>query len=120
MSDLGDRLRANKPLEKGEQAWRAWSVVERDLKLRSYRDGDPLDDVFVVTPVERAHRAETRLGDVKAELSIAREALEDALEGLRDMIAYVPEQFQEKWEHPGYVERAEAVLARLQAKEEGA
>lgn len=39
-----------------------------------------------------------------------RDALRDALEGLEDMIGYVPQYFQEKWEHQGYVDRARQAL----------
>ena len=38
-------------------------------------------------------------------------ALKDALDGMEDMIGYVPEYFQEKWDHQGYVERARAAVA---------
>jgi hypothetical protein len=38
------------------------------------------------------------------------EALKDALDGMQDMIGYVPEYFQEKWSHQGYIDRAKAVL----------
>lgn len=44
-------------------------------------------------------------------------ALGDALDGMEDMIGYVPEYFQEKWGHREYIDRAEAVLAEF---EEGA
>lgn len=37
---------------------RSWSVVERELTIRSYEDGDPLDDVFVVAPAARLHQVE--------------------------------------------------------------
>lgn len=46
-------------------------------------------------------------------------ALKDALEGMEDMIGYVPEYFQEKWSHQGYIDRAKAVLAEFDTGEEG-
>lgn len=42
---------------------------------------------------------------------VLTEALRDALDGLEDMIGYVPEYFQYKWDHQGYVKRARAALA---------
>lgn len=41
---------------------------------------------------------------------VSREALEDALDGLEEMIGYVPEYFREKWGHDAYIERARKVL----------
>ena len=38
------------------------------------------------------------------------DALEDALEGMEDMIGYVPEYFRDKWGHQGYIDRARIVL----------
>lgn len=37
-------------------------------------------------------------------------ALENAIEGMEDMIGYVPDYFQEKWDHQGYIDRAKAAL----------
>lgn len=39
-----------------------------------------------------------------------RKALEEAVEGMEDMIAYVPEYFREKWDHQGYINRAKEAL----------
>ena len=39
------------------------------------------------------------------------EALRDAVEGMEDMIGYVPGYFQDKWAHQDYIDRARAVLA---------
>lgn len=41
---------------------------------------------------------------------ILRGALEDALEGLNEMLPYVPEFFVRKWELAGYAERAKDAL----------
>jgi hypothetical protein len=41
-------------------------------------------------------------------------ALKDAKEGMEDMIGYVPEYFQGKWDHRGYIDRASAVLAEYE------
>lgn len=40
-------------------------------------------------------------------------ALADALEGLREMLPYVPEYFVEKWQLQGYVDRAEQFLTTM-------
>jgi hypothetical protein len=37
-------------------------------------------------------------------------ALADALDGMEDMIGYVPEYFQEKWDHQAYITRARTAL----------
>ena len=42
-----------------------------------------------------------------------RAALADALDGLEDMFGYVPEYFQWKWDHQGYIDRARAALAEM-------
>jgi len=39
-------------------------------------------------------------------------ALEDAVEGMEDMIGYVPEYFRRKWEHDAYIDRGRAAVAR--------
>jgi hypothetical protein len=44
-------------------------------------------------------------------------ALKDALDGMEDMIGYVPEYFQEKWGHRDYIDRAKAVLAEFEERE---
>jgi len=43
------------------------------------------------------------------------DALKDALEGMEDMFPYVPEFFQEKWEHQGYIDRARKALGAANA-----
>jgi hypothetical protein len=126
---------SSKDLEKDK---RAWSVVEHDLKLRSYKDGDPLDDVFVVVPascedyyrarlqqVEADHSTELRavegerddLGEecfrVKVELSIAREALKEISE------TYTLGDPDPAADANHLRSLARDVLVRLQAKEEG-
>ena len=40
-----------------------------------------------------------------------RAALEDAIEGMEDMLPYVDPYFQWKWGHQGYIDRAKAALA---------
>jgi hypothetical protein len=45
------------------------------------------------------------------------EALKDALDGMEDMIGYVPEYFQQKWDHRDYIDRAKAMLAEFEADE---
>ena len=42
--------------------------------------------------------------------TIPRKALEDALEGMREMIGYVPDYFVWKWDLQSYIDRAEKVL----------
>jgi hypothetical protein len=39
-----------------------------------------------------------------------RALLDDALQGMEDMIAYVPEYFREKWDHQSYIDRARKAL----------
>jgi hypothetical protein len=41
-------------------------------------------------------------------------ALRDALDGMEDMIGYVPEYFRVKWDHQGYIDRAKAALAEFE------
>jgi hypothetical protein len=41
-------------------------------------------------------------------------ALKDALDGMEDMIGYVPGYFQEKWDHRAYIDRAKATLAEFE------
>lgn len=44
-------------------------------------------------------------------------ALKDALDGMEDMIGYVPGYFQEKWDHQAYIDRAKATLAEFEEDE---
>lgn len=46
-------------------------------------------------------------------------AIKDALDGMEDMIDYVPEYFQGKWDHRAYIDRAKAVLAEFGHGPEG-
>jgi len=41
-------------------------------------------------------------------------ALKDALDGMEDMIGYVPEYFQWKWSHQDYIDRAKATLTEFE------
>ena len=41
------------------------------------------------------------------------EALEDARDGMEDMIGYVPDYFVQKWDHQDYIDRANAALAEF-------
>jgi soluble cytochrome b562 len=43
-------------------------------------------------------------------------ALKDAIDGMEDMIGYVPEYFQEKWDHQGYIDRAKAALEEVEGE----
>lgn len=45
-------------------------------------------------------------------VGVLRVALGDALEGLEDMLPYVPDYFIDKYGHQGYIDRARAALAR--------
>lgn len=61
--------------------------------------------------------------DRKELVAVTREeqliaALEDALEGLQEMIGYVPEYFRDKWGHRDYIERAQTVLESIRAHPE--
>lgn len=49
-------------------------------------------------------------GTMMPETQRLRLALQDALDGMEDMVCYVEPYFQEKWEHQGYIERARAAL----------
>lgn len=40
-------------------------------------------------------------------------ALQDAREGLEEMLPYVPEYFQKKWQLREYITRADAALAEV-------
>jgi hypothetical protein len=51
-------------------------------------------------------------------VSSLRTALADALDGLEEMIGYVPEHFQYKWNHQGYIDRARAALAATEEEAE--
>ena len=43
---------------------------------------------------------------------IERKDLEDALEGMREMIGYIPEYLRLKWDLDGYIDRAMLALRR--------
>jgi len=44
------------------------------------------------------------------EVERLRNALVDALVGMCDMIAYVPDDLRDRWDHDGYINRATAAL----------
>jgi hypothetical protein len=58
--------------------------------------------------------------DEFAALKAVRAALADALEGLREMIPYVPEYFVGKWDLGVYIERAESALQAAESHVAGA
>jgi len=41
--------------------------------------------------------------------------LEEAIEGMEDMIPYVPDYFRNKWNHDAFITRARAALVSYQA-----
>jgi len=47
------------------------------------------------------------------------DALEEAIEGMEDMIGYVPDYFREKWKHDDCLKEAHEALAAVREKEEG-
>jgi len=47
------------------------------------------------------------------------DALEEAIEGMEDMIGYVPDYFREKWKHDDCIKEAREALASVREKEEG-
>jgi hypothetical protein len=49
-------------------------------------------------------------GQHAARVTELEAALRDALEGMEDMVGYVPEYFRERWSHQGYIDRARAAL----------
>jgi hypothetical protein len=71
---------------RGKRAWRHLTASQRAFYL-----GEA--DVAIAA-----------LGD--AEATRLREALADALVGMRDMIEYVPTTFRRTWRHDEYIERA--------------
>jgi hypothetical protein len=50
------------------------------------------------------------VAEAAREAARLRAALQDALEGLEEMIGYVSPYFREKWELDGYISRAKTVL----------
>ena len=50
--------------------------------------------------------------DLENENERLRTALEDALEGMEDMVGYVSDYFREKWGHDDYIARAKDALSR--------
>lgn len=50
------------------------------------------------------------MSSLKTDDMVPRAALKDALDGMEEMIGYVPEYFREKWEHDAYIERARKAL----------
>lgn len=49
-------------------------------------------------------------GDSVRQHEALRAALRDALEGLQEMLPYVPDYFVQKWALDGYVDRAKEAL----------
>jgi hypothetical protein len=98
-------------------AWVAWAKEQPDPKPSWLTGWDELDDgqreVDMRIGAAVAKHAAEQCADVAAERERARAALADALDGLQDMLPYVPEYFREKWEHQGFVDRAEAALREL-------
>lgn len=102
-----------------EAAEDEWNLVGRVC--------DKLDEVAAEIPIEVSQRlameiialvrsysrdaARAELSAVRARLDRHRAALADALEGMEEVIPYVPEYFREKYGCDDYIARARAMLA---------
>jgi hypothetical protein len=103
---LSDTLRISRLLFKALE-----ELADRALIVEMNAEIEP----FVLewpTPTTAAQGGKASAGGLDLEAMVPRAALEDALEGMEDMIGYVTEYFRNKWSHPDYIERAKAVLAR--------
>lgn len=59
----------------------------------------------------------TEVRSLDRERESLRAALQDALEGMQEMILYVPDYFRDKWELSNYIERAEHVMRAIESRD---
>lgn len=62
---------------------------------------------FSQKDVENGRQVDTSLPVV---IGMLYNALDDAIEGMEEMISYVPEYYANKWDHHDYIERAKTIL----------
>ena len=88
------------------ETWVAWAREQRDPKLSWLVPWEELDD--------GQREVDMRIGEAVAAAESVRwrSALQDALEGMLDMLPYAPEYFRDKWDLEAYVERAKTALER--------
>ena len=88
----------------------------------------PLDTALeIVGEVEQLRQARNtlllairqRIAQLEQEKATLRAALTTALEGLEDMLPYVPAYFAEKWKHQEYVEAARQALTASKGADDG-
>ena len=86
------------------ETWVAWASGQPDPKPSWLVPWEELDD--------GQREVDMRIGAAVAAAESVRwrSALQDALEGMLDMLPYAPEYFREKWELQGYVDRATQAL----------
>jgi len=51
------------------------------------------------------------------EKKVLRDALDQAIDGMEDMIGYVPEYFRNKWKHDDCITKAREALAKTERKD---
>ena len=89
------------------ETWVKWASEQPGPKPSWLTGWDDLDDGQREVDMRIGEAVAAAERDRADDLSVA---LADALYGLEDMFPYVPEYFQEKWDHQGYIDRARAAL----------
>lgn len=84
-----------------------WSALE-NVGAFDHSNDESRDRAYVAAILRDA--LDAARADAQQERNALRAALEDATEGLDEMLPYVPDYFVEKWDLQGYVTRAHAVL----------
>jgi len=104
-----DRLAAELALNKG---YIGQFEAEMVRLWKEYGDKEVNGNVLMMlTYFERHYLA--KLTAARAHVALLVEALEDTIEGMEDMIVYVPAYFREKWDHDGYLQRAREALKAM-------
>ena len=89
------------------ETWVQWASEQPSPKPSWLTPWDDLDG--------GQREVDTRIGEAvaAAEQDRLRPVLVDALEGMLEMFAYVPDYFRDKWEHQGYIDRLTTALTGL-------
>ena len=98
------------------------SLVTLDHLARTIEERDEAREELAMLKAQLAGESAPGGGmDLEAKLAPAQEcnrklhaALVDALEGLEDMIGYIPEYFRWKHGHQDYIDRAKAAIAHAE------
>ena len=107
------------PKNKSHPTWRIAGCSDGCHSEGILNYADYLRARACVNACEGMEDPEKEIAALRADNQMLVDALEEAIEGMEDMIGYVPDYFREKWKHDDCIKEAREALASVREKEEG-